>query len=325
MPASSDRQGVWTRFWAQGALHSCGGTYGQAYGGAIGAFWRAVFDALRAPSQVLDLACGNGPLARLLVEQRPEADVTCDAVDLADVSPPWLATSPHAKRLQFHSRVRAEALPFPAASFDLVISQYGFEYTDHAATAAELQRVRRPGSTVALVLHARAARPVQLSREEVLHIDLLTSTDGLLASLHDVCVPFARAATAEGRRALSRDAQAERLRLRLDAAQDAVQRQATASTVPDLLHDAVQWVGQVLQRAQAEGPAAAQAQVRAIEASLRDARLRLEELQAHALDEPTAQALAQALRRDASDVATVDALVDQGHLMGWSLVVRPAV
>jgi ubiquinone/menaquinone biosynthesis C-methylase UbiE len=45
----------------------------------------------------------------------------------------------------------AEALPFPDASFDAVISVFGCMFApDHAQTAAELLRVARPGGTIAV-------------------------------------------------------------------------------------------------------------------------------------------------------------------------------
>ena len=45
----------------------------------------------------------------------------------------------------------AEALPFPDASFDAVISVFGSMFApDHARAAAELARVCRPGGTIAL-------------------------------------------------------------------------------------------------------------------------------------------------------------------------------
>jgi 2-polyprenyl-6-hydroxyphenyl methylase/3-demethylubiquinone-9 3-methyltransferase len=45
----------------------------------------------------------------------------------------------------------AEELPFPAASFDMVLSAIGAMFApDHARTASELLRVCRPGGTLAL-------------------------------------------------------------------------------------------------------------------------------------------------------------------------------
>ena len=79
------RSAVWTRHWATGASHSCPGTYGELYGGAIATFWREVLSPLQRGQNVLDIATGNGALPRLLLGQHHEIEV--DAIDIAAVEP----------------------------------------------------------------------------------------------------------------------------------------------------------------------------------------------------------------------------------------------
>ena len=55
-------------------------------------------------------------------------------------------------RASSSSRARAEALPFPDASFDALTFTYLLRYVDDpAATLAELARVVRPGGTIAML------------------------------------------------------------------------------------------------------------------------------------------------------------------------------
>jgi demethylmenaquinone methyltransferase/2-methoxy-6-polyprenyl-1,4-benzoquinol methylase len=116
---------------------------------------RALVDAAapREGERVLDVATGTGMVAAELLARRPG----CTLVGL-DQSPEMLA----AARVRFASMNRipsarvelvegeAEALPFAAASFDVVTVTYLLRYVaDPAATVAELARVLRPGGRLA--------------------------------------------------------------------------------------------------------------------------------------------------------------------------------
>ena len=102
------------------------------------------------PDRVLDVATGTAGVA-IEIAARSQADVTG-----VDISEPML----HRGRERVHAsgldgRVtlevgRAEALRFPAASFDAVSFTYLLRYVaDPAATVKELARVLRPGGVMA--------------------------------------------------------------------------------------------------------------------------------------------------------------------------------
>jgi ubiquinone/menaquinone biosynthesis C-methylase UbiE len=103
---------------------------------------------LRAGERVLDVAAGNGNAS--LAAARRFADVTS-----TDYVPALLEQGrlrAEADRLAITFRVAdAERLPFPDASFDVVLSTYGVMFApnqEHAA--AELLRVARPGGRIGL-------------------------------------------------------------------------------------------------------------------------------------------------------------------------------
>ena len=103
---------------------------------------------LRAGSTVLDVAAGNGNCS--LAAARRWADVTS-----TDYVPALLADGrrrAEAERLPIRfQEADAEALPFPDASFDVVLSSYGVMFTpNHARAASELLRVTRPGGKIGL-------------------------------------------------------------------------------------------------------------------------------------------------------------------------------
>ncbi len=101
-----------------------------------------------APDKVLDVAAGNGNAS--LAAARRFADVT---------------STDYVPALLEHGRLRAEAdrlpitfqvadaenLPFPDASFDVVLSTFGVMFApDHARAASELLRVVKPGGRIGM-------------------------------------------------------------------------------------------------------------------------------------------------------------------------------
>ncbi len=93
---------------------------------------------------VLELACGTGRLTRHLADRHPERT----RIVATDVNPAMLA---HAKALITDREITWEAvdavsLPYPAASFDLVVAQFGVMfYSDRITAYKEALRVLRPG------------------------------------------------------------------------------------------------------------------------------------------------------------------------------------
>ena len=103
---------------------------------------------LRAGQRVLDVATGSGNTA--IAAARRFCEVT--GVDYV----PALLARAHERAaveglaIDFREG-DAEALPFPDASFDVILSTFGSMFApDQARTARELLRVCRPGGTIAL-------------------------------------------------------------------------------------------------------------------------------------------------------------------------------
>lgn len=103
---------------------------------------------LRAGERVLDVAAGNGNAA--LAAARRYCDVT--ATDYVPELLERAARRAQADGLSLRTLTAdAEALPFPAASFDVALSVFGVMFApDQERAAAELLRVVRPGGRIAL-------------------------------------------------------------------------------------------------------------------------------------------------------------------------------
>jgi SAM-dependent methyltransferase len=317
------RQVVWTRHWASGAAHSCAGSFGDTYGGDIAEAWRAWHADTPAGARILDIATGSGAVPRLLASLRPTLACRVDAVNRADTSSGWLRDRPAdaPMALRFHAGVAAESLPFPDATFDAVISQYGLEYANLGAALPELRRVLAAHGRVALVLHHAASRPVTLAAVEIAHLDWLRGPDGLLPAARDMLAPLARAATPAGRAALAGDRAAEAARQRFNAAQETLARRASAPDGADVLGEAQDAVAQVLSTVIERGETAGAAAWERLDRALADARWRLQELRDCALDARAVQELAEGLQAPGR-YATLRTLEEQGHLMAWWLDLR---
>jgi SAM-dependent methyltransferase len=97
---------------------------------------------------VLDVACGTGNVA----VRAAQAGATVIGVDITPEL--FAAGRRHAARAGVDVEWvagDAEALPFPNASFDAVVSVFGAMFApDHEAAAAEMARVLRPGGRLGL-------------------------------------------------------------------------------------------------------------------------------------------------------------------------------
>jgi SAM-dependent methyltransferase len=103
---------------------------------------------LRAGEKVLDVAAGNGNAA--LAAARRWCEVVASDYVPALLERARVRAAADGLEIAFRE-ADAEALPFPDASFDVVVSTFGVMFTpDQERAAAELARVCRPGGRIGL-------------------------------------------------------------------------------------------------------------------------------------------------------------------------------
>lgn len=104
---------------------------------------------LRPGQRVLDVACGTGVLAReAALRVAPGGSV----VGL-DPDPGMLAVAERVAPQIEWRRGAAEALPYPAGSFDAVVSQFGLMFfADRVGALREMLRVLAPGGRLAVAV-----------------------------------------------------------------------------------------------------------------------------------------------------------------------------
>ena len=316
------RHDAWSRYWASGALHSCVGSFGEDYGGAIAEFWRGVFRRLPESTRVLDIATGNGALPRLLLQECPSDAVMCDAVDIAAISPSWLgeAKPSEQRRVNFHGGVDAAVLPFPAGSFNLVVSQYGIEYTDLSRTLPELLRVLAPDGGVALLVHHQSGRPVQLAGIELAHIEWMLAKDGLFDVAQKLVEPFVMAGTPDGRSRLAQDSKAVAARDRFNALLDELLKRAATVDGSDVLYETRDTLMAHLANASNQGVTKTRATVAELGSEYRASATRLKDLCSKALTNEAIAALRGALEIGLRTNILVANVFEHSHHMGCTLL-----
>ncbi|MCG6118078.1 MAG: methyltransferase domain-containing protein [Aquimonas sp.] len=328
MTVRETRSAAWNSYWASGVLHSCAGSFAGNYDQGLSAFWRAAFAELHSEARVLDIGCGNGPLELLMVEALgPDQLPWVDAVDLAQPVPPFLATLPEKvrERLRFHGGVAAEQLPFKAECFDLVISQYGIEYSELEHSLAEAKRVLNPAGGFALVLHHAQSLPVRRGREELAHLDWLLSARSLLDRAEALVPWLAQLSRPGGRERLQASAEAAADRESYNESVRALAERAAVLPTPDLLHEAQSAVASALSEAAMRGLDPGLGALQALRSELELARLRQRELVDCALDAEAVAGMVKALVGPGSRAHELAEVRIQGELFGWTLRIRSTV
>lgn len=148
----------WSSFWDQGYITTFGDSKPRNYDGVVRQFWEEKFVELPAGARILDIAAGNGAIATIAAQVglAKGKDFFVAASDIADVHAEIVGdddTKNARKSIEFHSRTPCEQQPFEDDYFNMVTSQFGFEYSDIEKTLAEIRRVLIPGGKFVAICH----------------------------------------------------------------------------------------------------------------------------------------------------------------------------
>ncbi len=161
----------WETYYRGGALVSCPTDTEPNYSREVREAWVSFFAGLPDGARILDVGCGNGPVA--LIAKETATDLSrafrIDAVDLAEIDPVRCVSNGETlfEGIRFHPGVSTENLPFNTSRMDAVCGQYIIEYTDISKTLSEISRVLRPGGVCLFILHHTDSIVVRNARESL--------------------------------------------------------------------------------------------------------------------------------------------------------------
>lgn len=142
-----NNKNAWTLFWASGEEQSF---LPARVDGPIKQEWAGLFESVDNGAILLDLACGNASIASAHQAVMLERDIKYIGVDVAEISTPQSLSD---LSVTLHPETEIEALPLKDECVDLVISQFGLEYSDWRTSLKQVSRVLKTGGEFRFLVH----------------------------------------------------------------------------------------------------------------------------------------------------------------------------
>ncbi|WP_414830211.1 class I SAM-dependent methyltransferase [Alteromonas sp. H39] len=143
----------WTDYWLQGHLTSFGDDIKSNYTGTLFSKWQDFFESFKDEALVVvDIGTGNGALIDIAVNEVECQEPTFIGVDYANLK---IGANLTQSNVSFLPNTPAEKLPFDDNSVDVVVSQFGIEYSDLTKSIPEVERVLKEHGRVQWVMHDR--------------------------------------------------------------------------------------------------------------------------------------------------------------------------
>ena len=151
---TSDHAQDWNNYWQGRSAKASGNALlgvGIENNDVLTTFWQKIFNEKSKSTKIVDFACGAGSVLTHANEMGfsdlTGIDVSKNAIDVLKAKLPKVSGVVGA----------VDKTPFDTASFDMVVSQFGFEYAGGAeaiiSTATEMTRILKPGGQIVLVAH----------------------------------------------------------------------------------------------------------------------------------------------------------------------------
>lgn len=151
---TSDHAQDWNNYWQGRSAKASGNALlgvGIENNDVLTTFWQEVFNEISKSTKTIDFACGAGSVlthaSEMGFSDLTGIDVSKNAIDVLKAKLPKVSGVVGA----------VDKTPFDTASFDMVVSQFGFEYAGGPeaiiSTATEMTRILKPGGQIVLVAH----------------------------------------------------------------------------------------------------------------------------------------------------------------------------
>ena len=290
---------AWADFWRDDQGGHGGGCLAMAGGelaASQSALWRDFALSLPKKARVLDLGTGDGIVLQHMSSRR--SDLRLTGVDSAPFLPPAKG------KMRLQPNIKMEELPFAAASYDAVVSQFGYEYGDTIRAAAEVRRVLANSGRFLFLVHHSDGPIVAHNRRRAAALRWAAIDSGLLDKARTV---------AAARRTLPLPTPASFV----EAVGEAAGRFGQGSVAGEIAQAVMQSLGPGI------SPQDSLASLAEIERRANAELLRLEALATAARDHAGAAALVEELRAPGLEAESAAAVANRsGEPYAWKLAGR---
>ncbi len=157
----------WSHYWKGSTITTFQGLFEDNYAREILEFWQRNIPGDR--EHVLDIACGNGALSWIAndILNKEENRTRITGIDFANIDP-FRRLNRNKKnypKVSFIANTPIETMPFENQSIDLIMSQYGAEYSDLDKSVPEMSRVLKNGGKLCLIMHIENSVLIKTERE----------------------------------------------------------------------------------------------------------------------------------------------------------------
>ncbi|TVP15262.1 methyltransferase type 11 [Shewanella sp. KCT] len=315
----------WDEYWLQGHLTSFGDSFSGNYSGVLETNWHQDFNALADNFKVLDLATGNGALPLLLNQHFKGANKKGEVigVDLAQINTNLDALALNEEvRVSLLSHIDCSCLAFEDNSFDLVISQYGIEYSDLALSIPEAIRVLKPGGRLSLVTHHSRSMIINRNRR-ILNVVSQHSITKVFETMESLILQMGSLINAEDVQRIKQDTECERLRHQLNQ-----EISTLAQSDEEGLKDSelLTYVASLFQQGLFWPLAKKQQYLIFARQQIETLRDRLGELVEASLDELALSAMLANLIELGVNLSSINQIEDNdGQILGWKIVINKTI
>lgn len=306
----------WTLYWQDGVSTSFGHSSPEWYGRTLIPFWERVFKELPVGAQILDVASGNGTVARIAANASKQHGLgfSITAVDKAQLAPAT-AQDPLLGEVEFISNMPLERLCLEGRAFDLVSSQYGVEYSSVADALWNIADMLKPGGQCVIVAHHVDSVVSNTSRHELQQYREILQPQGLYGKLRLLVQSMGEIRNREQLQRLASNPRSEKQRVAFNKLVDKLMRKFSEGAV---IADALMQINPLFKQQVAAPLASKLAYIDAMENRMKLARQRLIDLLNAALDKKGLDRLVNTARNSGLVACTTETLDDEvAGLLAW--------
>ncbi|WP_223668762.1 class I SAM-dependent methyltransferase [Kangiella shandongensis] len=319
-----ERQQNWSNYWKKHFADSCCQGI-ESENSDIEQFWLDCALALNTGSKVLDLCTGKGDAIRKLIDSQIKLgrDISSfTGVDLSEVDKGKVKDkfTDLTKNVDFFYNTSIEDMPFKSGAFDVVISQFGLEYSLNHQTLKEVFRVLTEGGTARFIVHHAESVLTDVAKDEHQHTTYLLEDSSFFSVVEKLIPVFAKLRNPANIEKLKQDKEAIELRKRFNIESNLIASKIESSAIPDVLQESLTLSDLVFRMAREQGAAKAKEKLQEFIKELEQSNSRIEELIEAALTKKELIELCDTVKQFGRNVESMIELRSDNHKVAWGLI-----